>query len=108
MNDSTEFTKSSGNVFADMGLSDAEELLTRAKLGAAVRNILKHRNLKQQEIAQLLNIKQPEVSNIMQGKYHLFSEARLFGFLNRLEKKITIQISDRDHNEALIKVAVEN
>lgn len=108
MTDSTEFTKSSGNVFADMGLSDAEELLTRAKLGAAVRSILLDRNLKQQEIAQLLNIKQPEVSNIMQGKYHLFSEARLFGFLNRLEKKITIQISNRDRNEDLIEVAVES
>ena len=108
MTDSIEFTKSSGNVFADMDLSDADELLTRAKLGAAVRNILENRNLKQQEIAQLLNIKQPEVSNIMQGKYHLFSEARLFSFLNRLEKKITIQISDRDRNEASIEVAVEN
>ncbi|MGD1919749.1 MAG: helix-turn-helix domain-containing protein [Pleurocapsa sp.] len=108
MTDSMKFTRSSGNVFADMGLPDADELLTRAKLGAAVRNILENRNLKQQEIARLLNIKQPEVSNIMQGKYHLFSEARLFGFLNRLEKKITIQISDRDRHEALIEVAVKN
>ena len=105
---STDFIQSSGNVFADMGLEDAEELLTRAKLGAAVRNILENRNLKQQEIAQLLNIKQPEVSNIMQGKYHLFSEARLFNFLNRLEKKITIQISNYHQGEALVDVAVES
>ena len=108
MTDSMKFTRSSGNVFADMGLPDADELLTRAKLGAAVHNILKSRNLKQQEIAQLLNIKQPEVSNIMQGKYRLFSEARLFSFLNKLEKKITIQVSDRDRNEASIEVAIEN
>ena len=77
-------------------------------LGAAVRNIIENRNLKQQEIARLLNIKQPEVSNIMQGKYHLFSEARLFGFLNRLEKKITIQISNYHQGEALVDVAMEN
>ena len=106
--DSTEFIKSSGNVFLDMGLSDAEELLTRAKLGAAVRSILQERNLKQQDIAQLLNIEQPEVSKIVQGKYYVFSEARLFGFLNRLEKKITIQISNRDRNDALVEVAVES
>ena len=105
---STEFVKSSGNVFADLDLEDAEELLTRAKLGAAVRNILENRNLKQQEIARLLNIKQPEVSNIMQGKYHLFSEARLFGFLNRLKKKVTIQISNHHQGEALVDVAVES
>ncbi len=100
-----EFTPSSGNVFADIGLEDAEELLTRAKLGVAVRRILKSRNLKQQEIAKLLDIKQPEVSNLMKGKYHLFSEARLFGFLNKLEKKVTIQISTHHAGEALIDVA---
>lgn len=100
-----EFTPSSGNVFADMGLEDAEELLTRAKLGVAVRRIIENRNLKQQEIAELLKIKQPEVSNIMKGKYHLFSEARLFGFLNRLERKVTIQISTHHAGEALIDVA---
>jgi predicted XRE-type DNA-binding protein len=100
-----EFTKSSGNVFADLELEDAEELLTRAKLGIAVRRILESRNLKQQEIVKLLDIKQPEVSNIMKGKYYLFSEARLFTFLNKLQKKVTIQISNRQEGEALIDVA---
>jgi predicted XRE-type DNA-binding protein len=100
-----EFTKSSGNVFADLELEDAEELLTRAKLGIAVRRILESRNLKQQEIVKLLDIKQPEVSNIMKGKYYLFSEARLFTFLNKLQKKVTIQISNRQAGEALIDVA---
>ncbi len=100
-----EFTKSSGNVFADLDLEDAEELLTRAKLGIAVRRILESRNLKQQEIVELLDIKQPEVSNIMKGKYYLFSEARLFTFLNKLQKKVTIQISNHQAGEALIDVA---
>lgn len=100
-----EFIKSSGNVFADLDLEDAEELLTRAKLGIAVRRILESRNLKQQEIVELLDIKQPEVSNIMKGKYYLFSEARLFTFLNKLQKKVTIQISNHQAGEALIDVA---
>ncbi|MDJ0534405.1 MAG: helix-turn-helix transcriptional regulator [Xenococcaceae cyanobacterium MO_207.B15] len=106
-NTSIEFIESSGNVFADMGLEDAEELLTRAKLGYAVRKILESRNLKQQEIASLLNIKQPEVSNLMQGKYHLFSESRLFSFLNKLEQKILIQITQHNVGEPLIDVAME-
>ena len=105
---SIEFIKSSGNVFADMDLENAEELLTRAKLGATVCQIIKSRNLKQQEIANILNIKQPEVSNIMQGKYHLFSEGRLFDFLNKLDKKITIKISSYNTGEALVDVALEN
>ena len=104
-NTSIEVTKSNTNVFADMDLEDAEELLTRAKLGVAVRRILESRNLKQQEIVKLLDIKQPEVSNIMKGKYYLFSEARLFTFLNKLQKKVTIQISNHQAGEALIDVA---
>lgn len=107
-NKSIEFTKSSGNIFADMDLEDAEELLIRAKLGSTVRQIIKSRNLKQQEIAKVLNIKQPEVSNIMQGKYHLFSEGRLFNFLNRLDKKITIKISSYHSGNTLVDVALES
>jgi len=103
-----EFTESTGNVFADMGLDDAEELLTRAKLGFTVRQILESRNLKQQEIASILSIKQPEVSNLMQGKYHLFSEGRLFEFLNRLNKKVTIKISDYHSGDKLVDVALES
>ena len=101
---SSKFTKSSGNVFADMGLDDADELFTRAKLGYSVRKILENRGLKQQEISELLNIKQPEVSNLMNGKYHLFSESRLFNFLNKLEQKITIKITPHKKNEPLIEV----
>ena len=107
-NSTIEFTRSSGNVFADMGLNDAEELLTRAKLGSTVRQIIESRNLKQQEIANILNIKQPEVSNLMQGKYHLFSEGRLFEFLNKLNKKITIKISNYHLGEALVDVTLES
>lgn len=88
-----EHEVSSGNVFADMGLDDADELLTRAELGHSVRMILKQRKLKQRDIAALLDMDQSEVSKLMNGKYHLFSEGRLFGFLNRLDKKVTVHIS---------------
>ncbi len=105
---SIEYKVSSGNIFADMGLEDADELLLRAKLGYTIRKILESRNLKQQEIADLLNIKQPEVSNLMKGKYHLFSEGRLFTFLNKLEHKITIQISQHQRGEPFQDVALIN
>jgi predicted XRE-type DNA-binding protein len=88
-----DYIESSGNIFADMGLEEADELLTRAQLGYSVRQILKERELKQREIADLLDIKQSEVSLLMQGKYHLFSEGRLFTFLNKLDQKVIIQIS---------------
>ena len=63
--------------------------------------------MKQQEIASLLNIKQSEVANLMKGKYHLFSESRLFSFLNKLEQKVVIQITKHNVGEPLIDVAIE-
>lgn len=83
---------SNGNVFADMGLENADELLLRVQLGYSVRQILKSRSLKQMEVATLLGIQQPEALNLMQGKYHLFSEACLLSFLNKLEPKILVEI----------------
>ena len=94
-----EYEIGSGNIFADLGLKDADELLTRAKLGHTVRMILEKRGLKQKEISELLKINQSEVSKLMNGKYHLFSEGRLFGFLNKLDQKVTVQISPRQKDD---------
>ena len=105
-NGKTAFEESSGNVFADIGLNDADELLTRAKLGHSVRLILEKKKLKQREIGQLLEIKQPEVSNLMNGRYTLFSQERLFGFLNKLDRKVTVQVSRRRKNEPLQEVVL--
>lgn len=102
-----DFIESSGNVFADMELEDAEELLIRAKLGYTVRKLLENRQLKQQEIALLFKIKQEDVSNLMKGKYHLFSEGRLFSFLNKLEQKVVIQITQQQPGDQKQDVAVE-
>ena len=100
------FTESCGNVFADMELDDADELLLRSQLGYSVRQILQGRNLKQREISELLDIKQPEVSNLLQGKYHLFSEGRLLRFLHKLNQKVLIQISQHHEGEPFQQVAV--
>jgi predicted XRE-type DNA-binding protein len=94
-----DFKESSGNVFADMGLEDADELMIRAQLGHAVRLILEQQKRTQREISELLGIDQAEVSKLMNGKYHLFSEGRLIGFLNRLDRKVTMRITPRQAGE---------
>jgi len=95
-----DYEVGSGNVFADLELDDAAELLTRAQLGHTVRMILTRKKLRQREIAMLLGIGQAEVSKLMNGQYHLFSEGRLFGFLNRLNKKVTVRITPRRRGES--------
>jgi len=101
-----EYEIGSGNVFADLELTDADELLTRAQLGHTVRLILKVKKLKQQEIAELLGIDQAEVSKLMNGQYHLFAEGRLFAFLKSFEQKVTIQVSPRHKGEPYQEVTL--
>jgi predicted XRE-type DNA-binding protein len=62
------FEESTGNVFADLGLEDADELFTRGKIGIQVLRLLKQRNLKQREVSELLGIPQPEVSPQHEGR----------------------------------------
>jgi len=99
-----DFVKSSGNVFADMGLEDADELMIRAQLGHAVRKILQEKKCKQREVSALLGIDQAEVSKLMNGKYHLFSEGRLLGFLNRLDRKVIMHIEPRQKGERALEL----
>jgi predicted XRE-type DNA-binding protein len=89
----TAFEEGSGNVFADLGLEDGDELFARAKIGFHVYKILKDKKLAQREIASLLGIKQPEVSHLMNGHFSRFTTDKLLDFLKRLERKVTIRIS---------------
>ena len=87
-----EVEEGSGNVFADLGLDDADELFTRAEIGFGVYKILKGRNLKQREMSELLGIPQPEVSHLMNGHFSRFTTDKLLDFLKRLNHKVTIKI----------------
>lgn len=94
-----EFEESLGNVFADLGMENAEELLIRAQIGFHVATILKERNLKQKEAAKLLHIRQPDVSHLMNGHFSRFTTDKLLDFLRRLNQKVTIEISPHHEGE---------
>jgi predicted XRE-type DNA-binding protein len=94
-----EFEEGSGNVFADLGLKDADELFARAQLGFHVYKILIDKGLKQREIAGLLGIAQPDVSHLMNGHFSRFTTDKLLEFFKRLDKKVSIQISPRKQGE---------
>ncbi|WP_427160751.1 helix-turn-helix domain-containing protein [Aliinostoc sp. HNIBRCY26] len=95
MTQESMFEESSGNVFADLGLSDADELFTRGRIGIQVLRLLQQRNLKQREISELLGIPQPEVSHLMKGEFQRFSEGKLLIFLKRLDTEITLHLRSR-------------
>jgi predicted XRE-type DNA-binding protein len=62
----------SGNVFKDLGIPNAEENLVKAQLVFKIDSIMKTRRLKQAEAAELLGIKQPDVSKMLRGSSDSF------------------------------------
>lgn len=86
----TSITKGSGNVFADLGLPDAQERLAKAKLAHEIAVLLGERT--QKEAAVRLGIDQPKVSALLRGKLDQFSTERLIGFLTRLGQNVEIHV----------------
>ncbi len=105
-NEETEVYHGSGNVFADLGLPDAEERLARAELARQILNIIARRRLTQAQAAELLGIDQPKVSALSRGKLSGFSMERLFHFLNALGRdvQITVKAKPRSRRQAHLKV----
>lgn len=100
-----EFELSSGNIFADLGFKDAEELYARGLIGCHVVKLLNEKNMKQRELAELLTIKQAEISHLLNGHFDRFTTGKLLDFLRRLEHKVTIQISPHKVGEPYQEVA---
>ena len=88
MSKKIEFEKSSGNVFKDLDLPDADELFLKATLGFEVFQIIEDRQLTQAEAAKILGVQQPEISRLKKGKFHHYSLERLLTFLNRFNRDI--------------------
>lgn len=108
MSDKIKFTKSSGNVFADMGFKDAKERLVKADLAIRINQIIKNRKLKQADAAKILGINQPKISAIANGVLKDFSIERLIEFLNKLDQDVEILVHQKPKNTrraALFKVA---
>ncbi len=101
-----EFEEGSGNVFADLGLKDADQLLARAQIGYHVFKILEDKRLKQREIADLLGVAQPDVSHLMNGHFSRFTTDKLLDFLKRLDRKVTIKVSPHHKGEPYQQVMI--
>jgi predicted XRE-type DNA-binding protein len=84
--------ESSGNVFADLGLSNPEERLAKADLAIAISREIEARGLTQGAAAELLGVAQPDVSNLMRGRLSGYSIERLTRLLNALGQDVEIRI----------------
>ena len=87
-----EVQRSSGNVFADLGLPDAEKLKIKTGLVVEIRKAMRRLGLTQQEAAKRMGIPQPKVSGMMRGDFTNLSERKLMDCLNRLGYDIEIKV----------------
>jgi predicted XRE-type DNA-binding protein len=87
-----EVHRGSGNVFADLGLVDAEKIKIKTGLVVEIRKAISNLGLTQQEAAKRMGITQPKVSDMMRGDFSNLSERKLMDCLTRLGFDIEISV----------------
>ena len=97
---SDEYTVSSGNVFADLGVPDADAALVKSDLAAAIAAAIRQRGLTQAQAATLLGIDQSRVSRITRGELAHYTIDRLLRFLLLLDRDVTIVVGDEQRDRA--------
>jgi predicted XRE-type DNA-binding protein len=102
-----ESTPSSGNVFADLSLPEADDLLAKAELAAKIIAEIQRRRMTQTQAAAILGIDQPKISALKQGKLSAFSIERLMRFLLLLGRdiEITVKGTSKSRSTARLRVA---
>ena len=88
----------SDNIFADLGLPDAETHLLKAQIVSEIYRLTNRRKLTQIQAGKLMGISQPEVSRLFKGNFREYSVDRLMGFLTVFDRDIEIVV--RPHKKA--------
>src|SRR5437588_3172167 len=103
-----KYIRSSGNVFTDLELRDADERLLKAQLAVQIRRFIEQKDWTQAETAEAVGLDQPKVSNLLRGRLAGFSVDRLLNILNRLGHSVEVRISaeeyDPDEAQTLVTV----
>ncbi len=82
---------SCGNVFADAGLPAADDHLLKARLVSRIEDLMQERKLSQTQAAKLMGLAQPDLSNILRGRFRGYSAERLMRCLSILDGEIEIR-----------------
>lgn len=84
--------RSSGNIFADLRLPNAEEKRAKVRLAVAINQIIENQRLTQIAAGRRLKISQPKVSALSNYRLAGFSVERLMNFLTALDRDVDIII----------------
>jgi predicted XRE-type DNA-binding protein len=98
--------RSSGNVFADLGLPHPEQELLKARFALEIYRIIRKRGLTQKEAGKILGIKQPHVSALMRNRGGSFSVERLMDFLAALGQDVEISVKPSRGRQGEVSLVV--
>ena len=90
--ESAKATLGSGDVFADLGLENSEELLAKAELIRPINAVIDSGGYTKKELANRLGVHQPQVSLLRWGALGNFSLERLLHFVVLLGGQVDIRI----------------
>lgn len=98
------FEEGSGNVYADLGFPDAEEMRVKARLANKISQIIKARKWTQTEAAKVLGLSQPKLSNLLRGNFQGISETKMMECLNSLGRDVRIVIGPAKRTMGKVEV----
>ncbi len=104
--DGIEVERGSGNVFADLGLPDAEKLKIKSGLVIEITRAVRRLGLTQEDAGRRMGIPQPKVSGLMRGDFANLSERKLMDCLNRLGYDIEIRVRRTADPVGQLKLAI--
>lgn len=96
----------STNVYADLALENAEEMLVKAQLATKIGEIIKRRKLTQVQAAELLGMTQPKLSNLLRGQFRGISEAKMLECLTHLGRNVEIVVKPAGRSQSTGHVSV--
>ena len=102
----SEIKQGSTNVYADLGLENAEEMLVKAQLATKIGEIIKRRKLTQVQAAELLGMTHPKLSNLLRGQFRGISEAKMLECLTRLGRNVEIVVKPVGRSQSTGHVSV--
>jgi predicted XRE-type DNA-binding protein len=109
--DKLEMQMSSGNVFADLGFKNSEEMLLKSELVRQINSTIVIRQLDEKQTRDILEIDENTRSNLAKGRLTELTIEQLFRYLNIFGRDLEIVLkpasTSRDRGKTKVTV-VEN
>lgn len=96
----------STNVYSDVGFTNADEMLVKAQLATQIRNIISANKWTQRDACKILDLSQPKLSNLLNGKFRGISETKMLDCLTRLGRDVQIVIGSDRHTTTPGRISV--